>query len=99
MKAITLENKKLAVKEIRGSFVYYTNEKSQVKCIELSKVDVIEVEEYEIFTPKYSGSKTKKLNQANYMNDEEYSKSKYAKMSKSDFEDERKRDRINTISW
>ena len=47
MKAITLESKTFAVKEIRGAFVFYTNEKKQVKCIESSKVDVIEVEETE----------------------------------------------------
>lgn len=99
MKAITLENKKLAVKELRGSFVYYTNEKNQVKCIELSKVEVIEVEESEIFKAKYSNSKTKKLNPANFMSKEEFAKSKYATMSQDDFEEERRRDAMNSKSW
>jgi len=99
MKAIILENKKLAVKEIRGSVVYFINEKKQVKCIELSKVEVIEVEESEIFRAKYSNSKTKKLNPANFMSAETFAKSKYSTMSKDDFEEERKRDAMNSKSW
>jgi hypothetical protein len=99
VKAITLENKKLAVKEFKGDFVYYTNEKNQVKCIELAKVEVIEVEESEIFKSKYSNSKTKKLNPANFMSKEEFAKSKYATMSKDDFEEERRRDAMNSKSW
>lgn len=99
MKAITLENKKLAVKELRGSFVYYINEKNQVKCIELSKVEVIEVEENEIFKAKYSNSKSKKVNPANFMSKEEFAKSKYATMSNDDFEEERRRDMLNSKSW
>lgn len=99
MKAITLENKTLAVKELRGSFVYYVNEKNQVKCVELSKVEVIEVEESEIFKPKYSNSKTKKLNPANFMSEAEFSKSKYYHMDKNDYEDMRAADSRNSISF
>jgi hypothetical protein len=43
--------------------------------------------------------KVKKLNHANYMTEKEFSKSKYAHMSKSDYEDMRKADRYNSISW
>lgn len=40
-----------------------------------------------------------KLNPANFMSAEEYAKSKYSTMSNDDFNEERKRDRFNTISW
>jgi hypothetical protein len=99
MKAVKIDNKKLAVKEIRGSYVFYTNEKNQVKCVEISKVEVIEVEENEIFKSKFSNSKTKKVNPANFMSSEEFSKSKYSTMSMQDFEAERRRDAMNSKSW
>ena len=99
MKAIKIENKNLEVKELRGSFVYYINEKNQVKCIAISKVEVIEVNESEIFKSKKSNSATKKLNKANFMSKEEFAKSKYASMSKEEFEEERGRDAINSISF
>jgi len=99
MKAIKLDNKTLAVTEIRGVFVYYTNDKNQVKCIETAKAEVIEVEESEIYAPKFTNSKTKKLNPANFINKEEFSKSKYANMSNDDFIQMRKNDAMNCKSW
>jgi len=99
MKAITLENKKLAVKEIRGSFVYYLNEKGQVKCTQSCNVEIIEVEENEIFGSKKSSPKTKKLNAANFMSKEEYAKSKYSTMSDEDFAEERRLDALNCKSY
>lgn len=39
-------------------------------------------------------AKVKKLNKANFMNAEEFSKSKYATMSKNDFQDE-----LNASKW
>jgi hypothetical protein len=52
MKAIKLNGKTHEVKEVRGSFTYYINEKKQVKCIESSSVEVVEVEENEITKAK-----------------------------------------------
>lgn len=40
-----------------------------------------------------------KVNPANFMRKEEFAKSKYSTMSKSDFEDERIQDAINSISF
>ena len=61
MKAVIIDNKTLEVKELRGSFVYYINEKKQVRCIEAFKVEVIDVDENEIFKAKvYKTSKAPK---------------------------------------
>lgn len=41
----------------------------------------------------------KKVNKANFMSKEEYSKSKYATMDRNDFEEERRQDAIKSISF
>ena len=43
--------------------------------------------------------KSKKLNKANFMSAEEFSKSKYSTMSKSDFEEERNKDKWASKSF
>ncbi|MDD2279255.1 MAG: hypothetical protein PHS05_09375 [Bacteroidales bacterium] len=96
MKAIKLNGKTYKVIEERGDFVYYINEKSKVKSILASQVEFVDTSEVE---KKEVKAKVKKLNPANFMSDAEFAKSKYATMSKADFEEERRLDAMRTISW
>lgn len=98
MKAIIENNKTYKVVSERGAFTVCEDEKGKCKMFETSKVSIIEISEM----PKNKYAKQssgKKLNPANFMSDEEYAKSKYATMSKSDFEAEREADKKNSISW
>jgi len=99
MKAVKINNENFKIIEFRGAFVFYTDLKNKTICIQTTNANIVEVEESEIFTPKFSNSKTKKLNAANFMSKEEFAKSKYATMSKDDFEKERRRDAMNSKSW
>lgn len=93
MKAVRIENKNYKVVEEKGSFVYYENDVKKVKCINANTAIFVECEESEIHVSKfYKANSTKKLNRANFMSEEEFSKSKYAKMDRNEFDEMRRRD-------
>ena len=88
MKAIKLNNRIYKVTEERGAFVYYIDEKGKNKVIPSKEVEIIEsnnVEKTEVHI------KSKKLNKANFMSVEEFSKSNAGKMSNEEWEEYRRR--------
>ena len=98
MKAIIENGKTYKVTGERGAFTICEDEKGKCKMFETSKIEIVEISEMP--KNKYAGKeKTKKLNPANFMSDEEFAKSKYAKMSNSEWEEERRRDAYRSISW
>ena len=99
MNAVRINNRNYKVIEVRGSFVYYNNEKNKVTCVATSSVEMVDVDDEDIFSPKYSGTKSKKVNPANFMSKEEWAKSKYSTMSNDDFEEERENDKRTSKSW
>ena len=93
MKAITQKNETFKLTGERGDFYICENAKGKVKMFLKSEVEVIEVDSFDV----KKVSKVKKVNKANFMSNEEFSKSKYSTMSKCDFEKERENDRFKTI--
>jgi len=90
MKAIIENNKTYKVTGEKGDFTICEDSKGKCKMFQTSKVEIVEIES--IQKSKYSHSKTKKLNPANFMSKEEFAKSKYATMSNEDFDEERRMD-------
>jgi hypothetical protein len=93
MKAIIQNKETFKVTGERGDFFICENSKGKCKMFFKSDVEVIEIDSFEV----KKVNKTKKVNKANFMTNEEFSKSKYSTMSKCDFEKERENDRFKTI--
>jgi len=96
MKAVIENGKTYKVTGERGAFTICEDAKGKCKMFETSLISIVEINEMP--KQKYSGVKTKKINPANFMSKEEYSKSKYSSMSDYEFEEERKRDAWKSIS-
>jgi len=96
MKAINFKNETFKVTGEKGDFIICLDSKDKVRMFAKKDVEVIEIEDMVIVA---KSEKSKKLNPANFMSSEEFSKSKYANMSKSDYEDMRRRDAMNSKSF
>lgn len=88
MKAIKLNNRIYKLVEEKGSYVYYIDGKGKIRCILSKDVEVVESIDVEMNSVKV---RSKKLNKANFMSDDEYMQSRAGKMSRDEWESYRER--------